>query len=68
MKLLERRQKMRGMRGAMKMARRDAYRNSGKRTQQTYSISNTEIDSSGCSAIFFVGIILFLAIVISSCS
>jgi hypothetical protein len=67
MKLLERRQKMRGMRGAMKMARRDAYRNSGKRTQQVYSMSNTEIDPSGCSVIFFVGIILFLAIVISSC-
>ena len=59
---------MRGMRGAMKMARRDAYRNSGKRAQQNYSTSNTEIDPSGCSAIFFVGIILFLAIVISSCS
>jgi hypothetical protein len=68
MKLLERRQKMRGMRGAMKMARRDAYRNSGKRTRQTYSTNNTEIDSSGCSAIFIVGIILFFIIVISSCS
>ena len=55
------------MRGAMKMARRDAYRNSGKRIQQTYNTNNAEIDSSGCSAIFFIGVILFLAIVISSC-
>jgi hypothetical protein len=68
MKLLERRQKMRGMRGAMKMARRDAYRNSGRNNQPTYSNNNVATDTSGCSTIFIVGIILFFIIVISSCS
>ena len=67
MKLLERRQKMRGMRGAMKMARRDAYRNSGKNNQVSYS-GGANTDTSGCSIIFFIGIILFFVIVISSCS